>query len=179
MTYSLEYQRNWLKNRAALGICRRCRNKASEGERQCDDCNEQAKVRAKEIRSEALALGQCLSCREAARPGKLRCETCSSRMNVTNAARQRRIKTQVLTRYGWRGELLCCWEKCSVSDLDMLTLDHVNDNGSEHRKEYSKSGRGGGTFLYHSLVKQGFPEGFQTLCANHNLKKHISRLRGT
>jgi len=59
----------------------------------------------------------------------------------------------------------------------MLTLDHLENNGAEHRRQYTKSGRGGGAALYDNLIREGFPKGFQTLCSNHNLKKHILNLK--
>lgn len=91
--------------------------------------------------------------------------------------RQRRIKTEVLTYYGCQSELQCAWPECKVTDLDMLTLDHIANDGAEHRRQYTKTGRGGGAILYDTLIRQGFPKGYQTLCANHNLKKHIMDLK--
>lgn len=79
-------------------------------------------------------------------------------------------KTEVLTRYGKNGTLLCCWEGCEVCDPDMLSIDHINNDGSKDRNT-----RRTGNSLYLSLEKDGYPEGFQTLCHNHQWKKRDSQ----
>lgn len=64
---------------------------------------------------------------------------------------------------------------CLESDFDVLTIDHINNNGASHRKEIAtQSGiRGpGGHRLYHWLKRNSFPVGFQTLCQNCNVAKH-------
>ena len=89
--------------------------------------------------------------------------------NTCNA----RLKNRTLTHYGKGGKLLCSWRGCNVSDIDCLTLDHVFDNGKQHRA----SGYEGGINGYRQLEKLGYPMGFQTLCGNHQLKKEIKRRR--
>jgi hypothetical protein len=55
----------------------------------------------------------------------------------------------------------------------MLSLDHVNNNGAEERKSIP----GPSTSIYYRVKKQGFPEGYQTLCMNHQWKKELERAR--
>jgi len=81
-------------------------------------------------------------------------------------------KLRVLSHYGKERNAQCCWEGCEVLDLDMLSLDHVNNDGAKDRNI-----RGSGHMLYASVEKEGFPEGFQTLCHNHQWKKEITRRR--
>ena len=83
------------------------------------------------------------------------------------------LKVEVLTHYGKDGKLQCCWEKCPVMDIDMLTLDHVKNDGSEHRKMIGK----GGSKTYIVVKREKFPPGFQTLCWNHQWKKEMSRIK--
>jgi hypothetical protein len=71
------------------------------------------------------------------------------------------------------GTLGCCWEGCSIVDPDMLTLDHINNDGNVTRKGSYK----GGVSFYAKVKRDGFPEGFQTLCHNHQWKKEILRRR--
>lgn len=90
------------------------------------------------------------------------------------------LKISVLTHYGKNHKLLCCWRGCKVDDLDCLTLDHIENNGAEFRREITskrKSGGGGGRETFRFVGRMNFPEGFQTLCANHQLKKEILRRR--
>lgn len=103
---------------------------------------------------------------------------------ATYLPRQRRwrqaLKFEILSHYGKNGAAQCCWESCKVNDLDMLTLDHVNDDGAVHRNYPRRGPRNGlhaklGVNFYSDLKQHGFPEGYQTLCANHQLKKEILR----
>lgn len=82
-------------------------------------------------------------------------------------------KIEVLTHYG-NGELRCVWSECNIIDVDMLTLDHVNNDGAEHRKQLGHNKVG---HLYRLLKNAGYPEGYQTLCWNHQLKKEFERKR--
>lgn len=84
------------------------------------------------------------------------------------------LKFEVLTHYGKDGKLQCCWEHCEVCDVDMLTLDHLKDNGAEHRRIIGK----GSSPTYLWAKREGFPEGFQTLCWNHQWKKQLNRVKG-
>ena len=86
------------------------------------------------------------------------------------------LKLEVLTHYGPLGILGCCWEECNVTDLDMLSLDHINNDGAQHRKKLGPKVTGGEK-MYRIVKRNGFPEGFQTLCMNHQLKKKIEKDR--
>jgi hypothetical protein len=92
-----------------------------------------------------------------------------------------KTKRLVLTTYGPNGELRCSWDNCQVDDLDMLTLDHVKDNGAEHRRALQPQFSGKrpvvASLLYTLLKKNNFPPGYQTLCANHQIKKELMRRR--
>jgi hypothetical protein len=89
---------------------------------------------------------------------------------------QQKIKKIVLTFYGkdCLGDLnkqsKCCWPKCNVIDLDMLTLDHINNDGAKHRNSVKYH-------LYKWIKSHNFPNGFQTLCWNHQWKKRIKECR--
>jgi hypothetical protein len=91
-----------------------------------------------------------------------------------------RLKVEVLTHYGPGHILKCCWDMCTVSDVDMLSLDHKDNNGAAERKELygrNKGSQGGSTRVYARVKREGFPSGFQTLCMNHQWKKEIQRVR--
>jgi hypothetical protein len=82
---------------------------------------------------------------------------------LRSAARRRRRhrqRAQVFAHYGL--SCTCC------GTADELTIDHVNGDGAEHRAEL---GNRGGTFIYHWLVVNGFPAGFQVLCGPCNRSK--------
>lgn len=70
------------------------------------------------------------------------------------------------------GSIHC--NKCSESDLDVLTIDHINGNGSIHRKTIRvRSGSG----FYKWLKRNKYPDGFQVLCFNCNMKKAFEHKR--
>jgi hypothetical protein len=86
-----------------------------------------------------------------------------------------RNKLEALTHYGPSGTLGCCWENCHIADIDMLSLDHVNNDGNKDRQ---KSGaRQGGASLYCWAKKNGYPDTLQTLCFNHQCKKKMMKSR--
>lgn len=80
---------------------------------------------------------------------------------------RRNIKEMVLTHYG-NGHCICV--RCGFDDIRALSIDHIDNNGSEERK---RTGVRGGLDLYRKLRDAGFPEGYQTLCYNCNIIKHM------
>ena len=80
------------------------------------------------------------------------------------------VKRLTLTHYGG-GQCACV--QCGYSDIDSLTIDHIN-NDAHHRQNKD---RVGGQALYRKLIKSNYPEGYQTLCFNCNNKKAIELVR--
>ena len=71
-----------------------------------------------------------------------------------------KLKTIVLAHYG-NGKLACV--QCGYSNIEALCIDHINNDGYKNRVNN----------LYKKLRAQGFPTGYQTLCANCNtIKAH-------
>jgi hypothetical protein len=99
-----------------------------------------------------------------------------SRLAANTRRHNANLKLEVLTHYGPSGQLCCSWLDCHVSDVDMLSLDHLDDSGARHRQDKSDSSRVG-VGWYRKLKQSGFPVGFQTLCFNHQWKKQITKLR--
>lgn len=75
------------------------------------------------------------------------------------------LREQVFAAYG--GYKCSC---CGETEPMFLSIDHVNNDGAEMRKNGVHS-RGGSPF-YQWLRKNGFPDGFQVLCMNCNVGKH-------
>ena len=74
------------------------------------------------------------------------------------------------------GEGTC--RQCGQGDIDVLTVDHIENDGFKHRKQLGKRDLCGDHF-YRWLVKNDYPPGYQVLCMNCNMKKEIMRKRGT
>lgn len=76
-----------------------------------------------------------------------------------NRERYARKRLEVIARYG--GRCKCCGETESA----FLTLDHVNNDGSQHRKVV----RPGSLVTW--IIRKGFPKTIQILCFNCNCAK--------
>lgn len=59
---------------------------------------------------------------------------------------------------------------CGETEPKFLTIDHVNNDGGEHRKEIGKSN----SALLTWLKGNGYPSGFQVLCFNCNIGKSLN-----
>lgn len=67
-----------------------------------------------------------------------------------------------MNEYG--GACKCCGE----TEPQFLTIDHINGDGAESRR----NGEGSGSNLYQKIKKWGFPKDrFQLLCFNCNCAK--------
>lgn len=92
-------------------------------------------------------------------------------VNETNKRKRERNKKEVFVHYGGACSI------CGVNDMDILTIDHIDQNGSEHKKENNYVGKGSNGF-YRWLRRNGFPEGFRTLCFNCNIKAYSNFKKG-
>lgn len=83
------------------------------------------------------------------------------------AIRRMELKIKALSHYGLDGKCVCV--KCGYSDVRALSLDHIEGGGSQQRK-------GVHTDFYKWIIRNNYPEGFQTLCMNCNwIKRHENR----
>lgn len=97
--------------------------------------------------------------RRAADPGPAR---------AAEAAWRARLRDRVFGYYGR-------WCACCGTAQD-LTVDHVGGGGEEHRARIlGAPAPGAGIKFYRWLAREGFPEGFQVLCAPCNDSKHDGR----
>lgn len=92
---------------------------------------------------------------------------------MTKKDYNRIYKMEVMEAY--KNRTYPCCRICGISDIDMLAIDHIDNNGNKHFG--NQNTRLTGTSLYRWLINNGFPEGFQILCHNHNKKKDIINRR--
>ena len=76
-----------------------------------------------------------------------------------------RIKVEVFTHY-CNGEPFCV--SCGIGDIDILTIDHLNGSGGKHRRSLNLHA---GDRFYRWLKANGYPQEYQVLCYNCNIKK--------
>lgn len=72
-----------------------------------------------------------------------------------------RVEKRMKALLAYGGKCACCGERREF----FLTLDHVNNDGKEHREEIGTSQ------MWWWLEKNRYPDGFQVLCANCHLAK--------
>lgn len=77
-----------------------------------------------------------------------------------------RLRNNAMNAYGG---FICSW--CGIDEPLVLTIDHIDNDGSAHRKRLSRSSRDTRTFL-RWLRDNNYPPGFQVLCFNCNWAKH-------
>lgn len=73
--------------------------------------------------------------------------------------RRLKLKEEVFSHYG--KQCACCGE----TEESFLTIDHVNNDGAEHRR---LRGRGTGAAIYLDIIRRGFPPDFEIACYNCN-----------
>lgn len=88
-----------------------------------------------------------------------------------------KVRFEALSHYSGGTPICSC---CGETQILFLQIDHVNDDGAEHRRLIGMAqGAGeqkhkvniGGNGLPYWLKKNNYPEGFQVLCANCNQGK--------
>ena len=78
-----------------------------------------------------------------------------------------RLQFEAIMKYGG---YKCRW--CGIDEPLVLALDHIENNGREHRRQI---GSLGGHVLYKWLKDNNYPPGFQVLCMNCNHAKYRNK----
>lgn len=153
--------------------CSRCHlTPPIPGRRWCFECAKYMRAARVRSRSKPKPEGSCsrTDCKNPASPGRSSCDVCRSREEAYEAthkspiafnARQtrRRLRMAVFEAYG--GAVCAC---CKEDRYEFLTIDHVEGNGAQHRRENKEAKHN----LYAWLKKNNFPTGFRVLCMNCN-----------
>jgi hypothetical protein len=99
-----------------------------------------------------------------------------ARKNLRARQRHRSNRIDCLLHYSPRArpdkdQPIC--SQCRFEDTRALLLDHTNDDGAEHRRRIGRSS----TRVYGWIIRNNFPTGFTTLCANCSQIKEFIRRR--
>lgn len=139
--------------------CTRCRGRAKKNYR---DQKPRVLRLARKRRLDRNKLGRCHRCnRRLNGSSRAECRACQKHSKLQRDA----LKLQVFKAYGG-ARCRCCGE----TTLLFLSIDHKHNNGAKHRRQ----GVGSGVNLYRWLRRNGYPRGFQVLCHNCNLGRHLN-----
>lgn len=157
-----ERKRACIDRKVEFGECLRCKHSVVPGRKHClahlED-NNQKRKRVVQTRRR-LVPGLCSGC-WCRKPdaGKRTCHGCLDKLRI----RINSVKVEVFSHYG--NVCHCCGER----NLKFLTIDHINNDGSIHRKTLCKNPRGGSGFrLWKWIRDNSYPPGFRLLCWNCN-----------
>lgn len=84
-------------------------------------------------------------------------------------ANDQRLRTIAISHYS-NGKNCCAL--CGFNDIRALTIDHIDNNGNEHRKTFN-------TTINAWLHTHNYPDCFQVLCCNCNWIKEVERRKST
>jgi len=84
------------------------------------------------------------------------------RILAQNKKSAQKLRLEVLLHYGGDPPKCSC---CDEPHVEFLSIDHINGDGTKHRREI---GVGGGGSFYYWLKRNNYPEGFRVLCHNCN-----------
>lgn len=157
-----------------------CRNRSNRDGRNkyCRTCNSKKAVDRRLKNRQRNSQGVC-------RLGEKRCAACkelklktdfglklsesdglSALCSACIASRDRRYRAanrmRILDAYG--NKCACCGE----TRHEFLAVDHVNNDGAKHRREFSST-----AMVYPDIIRRNFPPDFQILCFNCNCAKGI------
>ena len=110
-------------------------------------------------------------CRECSKKfDKIYYKNNKNKFNKYRRKMHRENKIKDLFHYS-NGTMSCV--KCGYSDIRALEIDHINNDGAEHRKKVGSSWD-----FYLRLIKNDYPEGYQVLCRNCNWLKNLDHRFG-
>lgn len=157
-----------MPNKREYFTCEKCRlvlPSNSNRQKQCKMCRAQTQA----AKSKAYRLKNPLKYKNAVRNAMAkRPEYYRKQQESSSLVRRQKEKEAVMSHYS-KGKNSCVC--CGQVGIEFLTIDHINNDGAKQRREL-KTARGGASF-YRWLRRNGYPGGYQVLCANCNLSKEI------
>lgn len=154
--------------RKALGMCCACgKAKARAGITECDVCVNKKHLRRITLISKRTNTNSCYRCGVTtedgvrASNGTIRCRKCVDIGNIRGKDRVLLLRTRVFNAYG--NKCTCCGE----TSAQLITIDHIENNGADHRREVGH----GGDF-YRWIIQNNYPKSLRLQCYNCNCGRH-------
>lgn len=145
-------------------VCRFCGLPSDGKGTTCKNCREKILKTNNERKKKLAEEGRCVVCSsKIENNGKHKniCKECRNKANASSKKSQQKNRQIVLEAYG--NKCVCCgWDY-----QDDLAMDHIYNDGKEHRKHVFSSN------FYRWLIRNNFPKDrFQILCNNCNIRKY-------
>lgn len=164
-----------------MPMCKTCRSEHRkaipkfqdrEGFKTCTQCKKEKPISEYYQRKDGSLIAECKVCTrlriEKRVYGPMK-EIIRVKDNKSACVRRERIKEAVFAAYG--GYKCAC---CGETEPLFLTIDHIDNNGAEHRRKITGKRHSAGYHTYKWLLKNNFPDGFQVLCMNCNYGKRMN-----
>lgn len=185
-------QKKLRQRRRLAGLCVACGKVPVTNHTRCENCRNKHNLQSNQRKRNYINAGCCRDCGASSTDYKL-CEVCrrkaaDSMLSTAHdrAAREcckrcgkqsitahcpeckKKFKNerQALVRevYEYYGGCYCAC--CGEDEFLFLTIDHIDNNGSEHRKRLPYGKFTTGVNMARWLKKNSYPNGFQVLCIN-------------
>jgi hypothetical protein len=149
------------KQRRLKGVCEICQSPTNTESYQCETCRQNRLKKQKELIDRRKINNECIACKKKKSAEEIyqKCDDC----RLEDKIERQKIRQKIYDHYGQKCNCSC---GCNVTNIRHLTLDHVNNNGADHRKEVGTS-----LYFYRWVIKNNFPEDIQALCFNCNCAK--------
>ena len=154
----LEGSKALYHKRRENGLCVKCQLPVEPGKHCCSTCLVSDRYKRRTKVKKYKEAGLCACSRPIENPQYKSCDTCHEARKKCS----RTLKGLVLEAYG----PVC--KGCGETEPGVLQIDHINGDGSKHRKQLKEQSIG----IYQWLKDNNWPAGFRTLCANCNWRAH-------
>lgn len=201
LDYAVSLQKATAEKRSASYLCVTCGSMPADWPRKkCVECFEATKAKDKAFRQKKIDKGLCPKCKSPdVTPPFVHCSICRDKQrayadehhakegvagavqlrkhiyhlknrevrNANNVKRNLEVKRLVIAAYG--GKCACCGE----DGLQFLSIDHINGDGADHRRELKTIGAGHSFYRY--LLNNDFPDKHRltVLCHSCNVAKGV------
>lgn len=151
-------------------LCVRCGGPRLRVDKQiCEVCQKRGNEAQIKMRDKRRAAGLCWGCGKRPPvddPKFTRCRECRIKQEhyMGNFEPRRKVKAKERKRRVFEayGGIECACPGCVENNLDLLNIDHINNDGGAHRKKI-------GGNIYSWLEQNNYPEGFRVLCFSCNI----------
>lgn len=170
----LVVNKKYYQQRLLAKLCAHCgKVPARPGKVCCEKCNDTSVERNRRARKRRVQDGLCTRCGKTRSSHGTLCAKCSEQTSDRHRVARQRLRDETFAAYGG---YRCSCPGCAVTEPKVLTIDHTNNDGAQHRRSIGATRRHEmtGVLFYAWLKKKKFPPGFGVMCMNCNFGKRMN-----